>query len=101
MAIRTLSLVITDETRDEPALRAAVAIATREDAHLDLVCLGVEPVPLETVPMTATPVVMETWRVESRERAEGLAAWASSPSPARASDSPPLSLASRASRTSR
>jgi nucleotide-binding universal stress UspA family protein len=54
-----------------------VAIAMREDAHLDLVCLGVEPVPLETVPMAATPVVIETWRVESRERAEKLAAWAS------------------------
>ena len=44
MAIRTLSLVITDETRDDPALRAGLAIAEREDAHLDLLCLGVEVV---------------------------------------------------------
>ena len=82
MAIRTLSLVITDETRDDPVLRAGLAIAAREDAHLDLMCLGVEPVPLETVPMTATPMVMEGLRLESRERAERLAAWASARIPA-------------------
>lgn len=77
MAIETLSLVVTDEARDTHVLQAAAAIAARESAHLDLLCLGVEPVPLETVPMTATPVVMEGWRVESLQRAERLAAWAS------------------------
>src|SRR3712207_3394388 len=81
MAIRTLSLVITDETRDEPVLRAAVGLAEQHGAHLDLACLGVEPLPLETVPMTTTPIVMEAWRVESRDRAERLAVWASTQMP--------------------
>ena len=77
MAIRTLSLVITDEAGDAAALRAAVEIAAREDAHVDLFCLGIEPVPLETMPMTATPMALEGWRIESRERAQALASWAS------------------------
>jgi nucleotide-binding universal stress UspA family protein len=107
MALSTLSLVVTDESRDAPALRAAVALARREDAHLDLLCLGVEPVPLETVPMTATPMVMEGWRMETRERAERLAAWARAQLPpeirARAEPltAPGLGLASAVARAAR
>jgi nucleotide-binding universal stress UspA family protein len=107
MAIRTLSLVITDEAGDAAALRAAVAIAAREDAHIDLFCLGIEPVPLETVPMTATPVAIEGWRLESRERAQALASWASARIPAgvRARVEPltaqSLGLASALARTAR
>ncbi|EYD75670.1 UspA domain protein [Rubellimicrobium mesophilum DSM 19309] len=107
MAIRTLSLVITDETGDAPALRAAIAIAAREDAQIDLFCLGIEPVPLETVPMTSTPMMMEDWRLESLERAQALASWARAQVPAgiRARVEPvtaqSLGLATALSRTAR
>ena len=44
MTIRTLNLVVTDEGLDAAALRAAAAIALREDAHLDMRCLGISVV---------------------------------------------------------
>ena len=74
--IKTLSLVLTDESRDTPALRAAAEIAEREEAHLDIACLGLEPVPLETVPMAAAQIIVESGHVEAEERALALAAWA-------------------------
>lgn len=81
MALKTLSLVVTDQTRDASALRAAVGLATREDAHLNLVCLGVEAVMIDAAPMGATPVLLESWHNEAQGRAEALAAWASAAIP--------------------
>ncbi|TNC51473.1 universal stress protein [Rubellimicrobium rubrum] len=74
--IKTLSLVLTDESRDAPALRAAIAIAGREEAHLDIACLGLEPVPLEAMPMAAAQIIVESGRADAEDRAQGLAAWA-------------------------
>ncbi|WP_210530008.1 universal stress protein [Rubellimicrobium arenae] len=74
--IKTLSLVVTDETRDLPALRAAAALAEREDAHLDVACLGLEPLALDTMPMAATQIIVETGRAEAEAQAESLVAWA-------------------------
>lgn len=79
--LKTLSLVLTDESRDGPALRAAAAIAGREDAHLDVIALGVEPVALEAMPMASAQIVVETGRAEAQGRAEALAAWAQSQLP--------------------
>ena len=76
MALRTLSLVVTDETRDAPALAAAAAIAQREDAHLDVVTLGVEPVPLEALPMASAQILIESGRTEALAQAKRLADWA-------------------------
>jgi nucleotide-binding universal stress UspA family protein len=74
--LKTLSLVLTDDRRDAPALRAAAALAQREDAHLSVTALGVEPVALEAMPMASAQIVIETGRAEAQSRAEALAAWA-------------------------
>ncbi len=80
--LKTLSLVLTDESRDAPALQAAAAIAEREDAHLDVTALGVEPVALEALPMASAQIIVETGRAEAQGRAEALAAWAKGRLPA-------------------
>jgi nucleotide-binding universal stress UspA family protein len=74
--LKSLSLVLTDESRDAPALDAAIALAGREDAHLDVVALGVEPVPLEALPMASAQIVIESGRAEAEDQADRLAAWA-------------------------
>jgi nucleotide-binding universal stress UspA family protein len=74
--IRTVSMVVTDERRDGPALAAAAAIAAREGAHLDVACLGVEAMGLDAMPMGVTPILLEASLREAREQAERLAAWA-------------------------
>lgn len=79
---RTLSFIVTDASRDGPALAAAAAIALREEAHLDVFCLGIEPVPLEAISIDAPPVTMEWGLAEAAERAEALASWVRSTLPA-------------------
>lgn len=76
MAIRTISLLLTEEGRDAPALDAAAALARREDAHLDVVALGLEPVPLEALPMASAQIIVDTGRQEAEARAAALAGWA-------------------------
>jgi nucleotide-binding universal stress UspA family protein len=71
-----LNLVVTDESRDARALDAAAALALREDAHLDVVALGVEPVPLEALPMASAQILIETGRTEAMAQAGRLADWA-------------------------
>jgi nucleotide-binding universal stress UspA family protein len=80
--LNSLSLVLTDETRDAPVLDAAIALALREDAHLDVVALGVEPVTIEAVPMAAAQIVIESGRAEAEDQATRLAAWARARLPA-------------------
>lgn len=72
---KTLSLVLTDESREALALRAAVAIALREDAHLDIACLGLEPLPMEVMPMASPRIIVQAGRAEAQARAEALASW--------------------------
>jgi nucleotide-binding universal stress UspA family protein len=88
--LKTLSLVLTDESRDAPALRAAAALARREDAHLGVTALGVEPWALEAMPMASAQIVVESGRAEAQARAEALALWARAelPSDLRASIEP-------------
>ena len=42
MAIKTISTALTDKTLVRPILEAAGALATTHDAHLDVLCLGVD-----------------------------------------------------------
>lgn len=74
--LKTLAVVVTDESRDAAPLRAAAALALREDAHLDVVTLGLEPVPLEALPMASAQIVIESGRAEAEARAVALADWA-------------------------
>lgn len=77
MAIRTLGIVVTNGGADGVALQAAAAIARRQDAHLDVLCLAIEPMPLEALAIDGmNPTLYETGRAEAQEQARALAAWA-------------------------
>ncbi|WP_425051432.1 universal stress protein [Psychromarinibacter sp. S121] len=42
MSYKTIATIVTDLEKDRWALEAAIALATREEAHLDVLCLGVD-----------------------------------------------------------
>lgn len=42
MAYKTLTSILTDQNADAAALSAAVDVARREDAHLEILCLGID-----------------------------------------------------------
>jgi nucleotide-binding universal stress UspA family protein len=83
--IRTVGLVATEKSFDAAALAAAAAISLREDAHLDVRCLGVSPIGMEMDFATALPtsagVLFEAGLVEADKRAGELAAWVESALP--------------------
>jgi nucleotide-binding universal stress UspA family protein len=76
MTYKTISIVVTDDSSDETALRYAAAFAESQDAHLDVHCVGVDPARYEPLPAGAAAVVLETGAAEAMEQAEKLSAWA-------------------------
>ncbi len=42
MAYKTILTIVTDDDLQASALEAAIALAAREDAHLDILCLGID-----------------------------------------------------------
>lgn len=76
MAYQTISVVVTAKDADESALRAAVAIADREEAHLDVHCVGVDPTRYEPMPAGSAAIILESGAAEAREQAEALKDWA-------------------------
>ncbi|MCC5974505.1 MAG: universal stress protein [Rubellimicrobium sp.] len=75
MGYKSISVIVTDAATDGPAVSAALAIAAREDAHLDLHCIGIDPTRYEMAPMGATAVLLDSGLAEARERSEALAEW--------------------------
>lgn len=76
MAYKTLSVIVTDVVADAPALAAAAQIAVREEAHLDVHCLGIDPARYEAMPVGAAAVILESGAAEARQRADELVTWA-------------------------
>jgi nucleotide-binding universal stress UspA family protein len=82
MAYKTISVIMTDAEGDAPALHAAIAIAERDGAHLDVHCVGVDPARFDAMPVGATAVMLEIDATAARDRAESLAAAARAVVPA-------------------
>ena len=79
MTLTSLSVVVSSEATDAPALEAAAAIALREDAHLDVICLGVEPVPITAMGMDGGVALLRDGdHSAANERAKALGQWAQS-----------------------
>ena len=76
MGYKTISMIVTDAGTDGPALEAAAALAMREEAHLDVACVGIDPARYEVMPAGSAAIVLESGAQEARERAEALVAWA-------------------------
>lgn len=75
MAYKSISVIITEKGADEAALRAAIAIAERSDAHLDVHCIGIDASRYEPLPAGSAMAVMESGTAEARERATMLVEW--------------------------
>lgn len=76
MAYKTIGVVVSDEVSDRAALRAAMALTEREGGHLDVYCLGLDPVRYDMAPLGSAPVLTTSGNSEARERADTLVAWA-------------------------
>ena len=72
MAYPTIAIIMTDAEGDMPALRAALALAQRDGAHLDVHCIGVDPARFDAMPLGATAVMLEIDASAARDRAENL-----------------------------
>lgn len=80
MTIKTVSVTISDVASDGPALAAAAAIALREDAHLNVFCIGVDPVRYADMP-TGSIMLMDVGHDAAVGQSEALANWARSSLP--------------------
>lgn len=76
MGYKTLSVIVTDQTADSATLAAALDLVRREDGHLDVFCLGVDPARYEPLPAGSAVAVLQTGATEARARAEELSHWA-------------------------
>lgn len=76
MGYKTIGIVLTDDNSDMPALNAAISIAQREDAHLDVYCLGVDPGAFDMTPLGATPGLSPSSAAIAQERCETLVEFA-------------------------
>lgn len=76
MTYKTIAIVISDEDTDQSTLQAAVALADREGAHLDVYCLGYDPVHYDMAPLGATASVVMSGVGEAQHRASVLVEWA-------------------------
>jgi nucleotide-binding universal stress UspA family protein len=72
MAYKTIAVIMTDAEGDAPALHAAITLAQRDGAHLDVHCLGIDPARFDAMPVGATAVLLEMDASAARERAEAL-----------------------------
>ena len=76
MAYKTISIIVTDQVVDAPALASAMALTERAGGHLDVYCLGVDPARYEPLPAGSAVAILETGAAEARTRADELANWA-------------------------
>jgi len=74
MAYKTIAVIMTDAEGDAPALHAALALAQRDGAHLDVHCLGIDPARFDAMPVGATAVLLEMDASAARERSEAILA---------------------------
>ena len=76
MSYKTIGVVITDEASDAQTLQAAIAIAKYQEAHLEVHCLGLDPIRYDMAPLGSAPALVVSGNTEARSRAETLEAWA-------------------------
>jgi nucleotide-binding universal stress UspA family protein len=72
MAYKTLATFVTDDAMINPALDAAITMARREDAHLDVCCLGVDHTQPGHFYAGAPAMIYQETLDRAREEAEAL-----------------------------
>lgn len=76
MGYKTISVTITDSQADAPVLAAAAALAQREDAHLDVYCVGVDQARYVSIADGSAAMLMELGLEEARKQSALLGTWA-------------------------
>ncbi len=77
MTLTSLCVVVSSEATDGPALEAAAAIALRQEAHLHVICLGVEPMAMTAMAMDGGAAVFRDGDfAAAQERGQALGRWA-------------------------
>ena len=72
MAYKTILTVLTDTDLKSSALDAAITLARREDAHLEIVCLGVDRTQTGYYYVGASAVIMQETLQKAQEDAEAI-----------------------------
>ncbi|WP_281981499.1 universal stress protein [Thalassorhabdomicrobium marinisediminis] len=76
MAYRTISMVLTDEEVDRTTFDAARALAEQHDAHLEVFCLGFDPMRYDMVPLGTAPVFTIPCTSDAHDTAKRMVDWA-------------------------
>lgn len=74
MSFKTISTIVTDQNTDLCALNVARQLAQREDAHLDVHCVGIDPTRYEALP-AGSAIIIEQGREDAVKRAASLSSW--------------------------
>ncbi len=74
MPYKTVATVVTDSNADRWSLDAAIALARAEDAHLDVLCLGIDRTQPGFYYAGASAVVLQDNLVHAQQEAEALEA---------------------------
>ena len=72
MPFKTIATIVTDMDNDKDALSAAVGLARREDAHLEVLCLGIDRTQTGYYFAGATAIIHEETQSQSRDHAKAL-----------------------------
>jgi nucleotide-binding universal stress UspA family protein len=80
MGDKTISITVTDILCDWPALSAAAALALRDSAHLDVFCVGIDPVQYSNAAVGSI-IMYDTGQHETEKQANALVEWAKSAMP--------------------
>lgn len=75
MGFKSVTILVTDSQADAAALAAAAEVAQREDAHLDVHCIGIDPARYDATPMGAGAAVIDYSLAEAQADAEALLDW--------------------------
>lgn len=76
MACKTISVIVTDAVVDAVTLSSAAGLAQRSDAHLDVLCVGIDTTRHDMVPTGAAIMIVESGMEDARAAARKLAVWA-------------------------
>lgn len=75
MAYKTICAIITDTASGGDVLQAAHAVARRQEAHLDIYCLGIDPTRYDMLPVNGSALMLERAAEMAREAATELTDW--------------------------
>lgn len=82
MQYKSISVTITDSTSDAPALAAAVALAIRENAHLEVHCVSLDLTRYLAMPDGSSAIMNELGLEEAQKQADALLTWVKATVPA-------------------